>query len=226
MLRFGLTSWKRIIPAGAGNSAVRFTEATGGVGSSPQARGTPCVIVRSPPFRRIIPAGAGNSASTTAPAGTTRDHPRRRGELTGSIVCLPSVSGSSPQARGTRWADHSGHWWLRIIPAGAGNSSRIPLPTPRVTDHPRRRGELSPPRLSAYPRAGSSPQARGTLFCLCPSGRPFRIIPAGAGNSSSFGNANPSSSDHPRRRGELNFRTAMSPASAGSSPQARGTRVR
>ena len=111
-----------IIPAGAGNSLhprARFVyradhprrrgelyrdfiHNTCGCGSSPQARGTRCAGSCGPCPRRIIPAGAGNSPAGFPGLQGSSDHPRRRGELHPDGDIRGRLSGSSPQARGTR----------------------------------------------------------------------------------------------------------------------------
>ncbi len=113
---------------------------------------------------------------------------------------------------------------LRIIPAGAGNSSLARIQACGSSDHPRRRGELKVRFREESPNTGSSPQARGTLYI--PERDLFieRIIPAGAGNSTEISSTTPVDADHPRRRGELDVPDRAGRALAGSSPQARGTR--
>ena len=91
-------------------------------------------------------------------------HPRRRGERQTLIVPPQSQGGSSPQARGTPGILAVANARCRFIPAGAGNASRRRSSRSRFSVHPRRRGERF--RLGARQtiRAGSSPQARGTLI--------------------------------------------------------------
>ena len=90
----------RIIPACAGNTAVRFqstapradhprvrgehlsdvTRDGHGIGSSPRARGTQRRAVEHAALERIIPACAGNTGARASPAAAPPDHPRVRGE--------------------------------------------------------------------------------------------------------------------------------------------------
>ncbi len=175
---------------------------------------------------RIIPAGAGNSAQALLNTVMNADHPRRRGELRPTRRNTRRQHGSSPQARGTQTAAPKYTRPRRIIPAGAGNSAQALLNTVMNADHPRRRGELSL-ILQLSPRArGSSPQARGTHWRRHLRRRPIRIIPAGAGNSKNSSKHPPQLTDHPRRRGELADGHGLRFAAFGSSPQARGTRLR
>ena len=196
---------RRIIPAGAGNTGFSFRRARASSdhprrrgehglkkgrlsifpGSSPQARGTPPVVLAGIITGRIIPAGAGNTCGRAVGGMTTSDHPRRRGEHYGCPARTGAPHGSSPQARGTRLQRNGGRTPSRIIPAGAGNTHpRGDFDLPRA-DHPRRRGEHYCPPDNYGPDSGSSPQARGTLPGCVQNGAQQRIIPAGAGNTSS-----------------------------------------
>ena len=111
----------------------------------------------------------------------------------------------------------------RIIPAGAGNSSSLPVGRGCGRDHPRRRGELQIMKPLHEHKPGSSPQARGTHNTDTGTARYNGIIPAGAGNSMSDSEIGPASGDHPRRRGELTASVSCPARLLGSSPQARGT---
>ena len=72
--------------------------------------------------------------------------------------------------------------------------------------------------------AGSSPHARGTLCRSLEEVRDTRFIPACAGNTPIVGQANYSSSVHPRMRGEHSVVNWRRHVDIGSSPHARGTR--
>ncbi len=171
-------------------------------GSSPQARGTHDQSGGWKRCDRFIPAGAGNTVRFVVPAPNLAVHPRRRGEHTVDGAWLPSSSGSSPQARGTRWMQVGHHLRNRFIPAGAGNTDLGKAPEIKGTVHPRRRGEhiagLGAPNL----RTGSSPQARGTRSVWQPVATQNRFIPAGAGNTNRCIGCTRVSAVHPRRRGE------------------------
>ena len=133
----------------------------------------------------------------------SRAHPRRCGEHIDRCPFANAFVGSSPQVRGTsnRLFHTPAHHGL--IPAGAGNISRIAVSRWCPRAHPRRCGEHGIDTSSDLGAAGSSPQVRGT------SGRGFArphkigLIPAGAGN------INPC------------FRFQV--LAGGSSPQVRGT---
>ena len=153
----------RFIPAGAGNTYQfmsshfkkpvhprRRGEHVNGngklrmqVGSSPQARGTPCLQIYRAAPARFIPAGAGNTHNRRRPARRLPVHPRRRGEHPGATSSMPENGGSSPQARGTQPLPFVEHAEIRFIPAGAGNTPTDDDKTLFVSVHPRRRGEHS-----------------------------------------------------------------------------------
>ena len=89
-------------------------------------------------------------------------HPRLRGELFKMDALARQISGSSPLARGTRYAVNTDVDFSRFIPACAGNSVFDRSHDYKTTVHPRLRGEL-PLLISNYRvNHGSSPLARGT----------------------------------------------------------------
>ncbi len=80
---------------------------------------TPLLVIT---VDRFIPAGAGNTGRKN-PSRTDRPvHPRRRGEHGYSDPLDKRLSGSSPQARGTRSTRFDFFQPTRFIPAGAGNT--------------------------------------------------------------------------------------------------------
>ncbi len=233
----------RFIPAGAGNTfgdrqdihqlsvhPRRRGEHPGGSGlpgdqdgSSPQARGTLMTRHGMRLHRRFIPAGAGNTSLIEASASGSSVHPRRRGEHAWLLLSGMTISGSSPQARGTPSRVCEARLSHRFIPAGAGNTTP-PRCSPRgPAVHPRRRGEhISAGRRRSW-MAGSSPQARGTLDGVVLLAIGDRFIPAGAGNTQDAAALASSIAVHPRRRGEHAATLADIAPIDGSSPQARGT---
>ena len=236
--------WKqRFIPAGAGNTSYstgtsfanavhprRRGEHAGpphnqerANGSSPQARGTRGQAYNTEAARRFIPAGAGNTARCQAHCGPRPVHPRRRGEHLATTSVSSDVTGSSPQARGTRPITSYRPCFQRFIPAGAGNTRPVLCAHDVRPVHPRRRGEHTSYEGESFPRSGSSPQARGTRRCRRPRRHGRRFIPAGAGNTLRGYCVFQSRSVHPRRRGEHGFYFGLAVRSPGSSPQARGT---
>ena len=140
-------------------------------------------------------------------------------------VLRASRSGSSPQARGTRYDAGRCLVTARFIPAGAGNTLSYRPVSRIIPVHPRRRGEHRNPTIPAPAYNGSSPQARGTLSPGGTSKLYPRFIPAGAGNTRATGATCASRTVHPRRRGEHAHRRHGTNPAAGSSPQARGTHI-
>ena len=225
-------------PRPRGEHSARIWTVFAPVGSSPPARGTPCVQAVKYYFERFIPARAGNT-----------------------------ILGwhSSPPARGTHRLPHFSRFiparaGNTAQPLGRGRPTTVhPRPRgelgprrPPTSVHPRPRGEHAPSELPSCTRPrGSSPPARGTHFMsprlrlssrFIPAragntmrsrgSRPYyvtdRFIPARAGNTSDR-SLSPRDRVHPRPRGE--HLDVLRPARAGntsschgSSPPARGTR--
>ena len=235
---------RRIIPAHAGNSRpaprpgpvdTDHPRACGELqvqrhldlpraGSSPRMRGTLGHDGVHHLGLRIIPAHAGNSLSAWKYRRRRSDHPRACGELAVIWASVSPCPGSSPRMRGTLADDLDAASPHRIIPAHAGNSGpSSDLPT-GPSDHPRACGELVGGNSPFSCATGSSPRMRGTLVPLADLVRELRIIPAHAGNSSSFFSASSRiSGSSPRMRGtqhelvgkRLGFR--IIPAHAGNS---------
>ena len=192
-------------------------------GSSPHARGTlERPIVHCVAFR-FIPACAGNAAPPGTPARAGSVHPRMRGERNEGRDCPFIVHGSSPHARGTH-PEQAGQWQsTRFIPACAGNAAGRYKGGRAQTVHPRMRGERRLGRDITRSGVGSSPHARGTRMARRPGSARCRFIPACAGNARSASRPEPSSTVHPRMRGERTDEAAKTYAQDGSSPHARGT---
>ena len=72
-------------------------------------------------------------------------------------------NGSSPLARGLRLSKLRDRGDLRIIPARAGFTRRLPPSLPNSGDHPRSRGVYLSEVISGPEFLGSSPLARGLL---------------------------------------------------------------
>ena len=98
-------------------------------------------------------------------------------------------------------------------------------PIPRAV-HPRMRGERPPRPVSGRPRGGSSPHARGTPGRAAAVARLGRFIPACAGNAARARWRPGLLPVHPRMRGERASGSIGRPWWPGSSPHARGTRLR
>ncbi len=136
----------RFIPAGAGNTLpfsvslrrlavyprwrgehlrVSLTSARN-FGLSPLARGTRAGIVVHEIRDRFIPAGAGNTPTGIPVTDEISVYPRWRGEHKATKAPCWSAFGLSPLARGTPAAAFSDRMPPRFIPAGAGNTLKLP----------------------------------------------------------------------------------------------------
>ena len=172
----------RLIPARAGNTAEAGTAIVGWTahprsrgehrrrrllcalasGSSPLARGTRVHLFLYDLPRRLIPARAGNTFGLGSARPSLPAHPRSRGEHVDGQRLDDVCRGSSPLARGTRFAVILKTVNSRLIPARAGNTPTAGKVKPHSTAHPRSRGEhLVQYAKNNFP-AGSSPLARGT----------------------------------------------------------------
>ena len=131
-----------IIPAHAGNTAVRKDE--GGA------------------VRWIIPAHAGNTCLAPASPRLTRDHPRACGEHKKTMRLITLQEGSSPRMRGTLFPSSSQVVCFGIIPAHAGNTYFSLFWRVFCWDHPRACGEHDSTVSDRDLGRGSSPRMRGT----------------------------------------------------------------
>ena len=170
----------------------------------------------------IIPALAGNTSSQAVGAIPNADHPRSRGEYWCRDFLDPRSKGSSPLSRGILARLYLlGPSW-GIIPALAGNTSRIQTRGNRRWDHPRSRGEYSDQLVRSLNRLGSSPLSRGIRPKIALRRIGNRIIPALAGNTVVISSRIFAIWDHPRSRGEYAESLARTWAWFGSSPLSRG----
>ena len=154
------------------------------------------------------------------------DHPRSRGVY---AVCAPgdrSPSGSSPLARGLLITGEISVVAPRIIPARAGFTGVLNTQPVVDGDHPRSRGVYRHDMRSPHPAAGSSPLARGLLRRPWRRRRARGIIPARAGFTSPQSPQQGRQRDHPRSRGVYSHSAGVCPVVRGSSPLARGLRLR
>ena len=195
-------------------------------GSSPLARGTLRHRLRNRDLTRFIPARAGNTRHISTRRVLLPVHPRSRGEHSVQSMTSNALSGSSPLARGTQSMPEAPDVLHRFIPARAGNTLLHARHADHRAVHPRSRGEHI--RMSGSHRVpdGSSPLARGTRGLERREGQGERFIPARAGNTRPPDPSRPHPSVHPRSRGEHLLSAWPDPPEDGSSPLARGTRIR
>ena len=111
---------------------------------------------------------------------------------------------------------------LRIIPARAGQTSNRVLIHCRETDHPRACGANRKSCTPMSAPSGSSPRVRGKQIWDNNEFAQTRIIPARAGQTSSFNPITYDQSDHPRACGANLLTLSEEQRQYGSSPRVRG----
>ena len=153
------------------------------IGSSPHTRGARRIRMSGVGRCRIIPAYAGSTGRGGRRAGTSRDHPRIRGEHRGRELMPWQAYGSSPHTRGARRRGAAPCGRRRIIPAYAGSTYVLGRPHYSPPDHPRIRGEHHRLGCAGDFGRGSSPHTRGAPRSPFVVARAARIIPAYAGST-------------------------------------------
>ena len=174
----------------------------------------------------LIPARAGNTGGLPRCPGVGRAHPRSRGEHRGNPSINFSRVGSSPLARGTRFGIPEPDWKTGLIPARAGNTATEKATGHFAGAHPRSRGEHTLLHCSPVSGLGSSPLARGTLPSNHVENVHSGLIPARAGNTRRTHPGGDRGGAHPRSRGEHLYSITTLSMVLGSSPLARGTRLK
>ena len=109
----------------------------------------------------ITPAYAGKSGKGSGGIGAAEDHPRLCGEKPESPMPSLRCPGSPPPMRGKGRAFALLLLVVRITPAYAGKSHRLPVDTVLCQDHPRLCGEKHTPDLPHTCDQGSPPPMRG-----------------------------------------------------------------
>ena len=111
----------------------------------------------------------------------------------------------------------------RFIPASAGNTGKVKVEGRILTVHPRVCGEHSSPFCLNKCEYGSSPRLRGTRKETEKIKKPFRFIPASAGNTIMMEYRTETIPVHPRVCGEHHCPMPDPRGVSGSSPRLRGT---
>ena len=135
----GLTSWKRPTQAGRRDHprgcGAHLDEQAGAptmTGSSPRVRGSLALLAASASPPGIIPAGAGLTSMKSMACRLRRDHPRGCGAHFVEDVQEYGRLGSSPRVRGSRSYRQRQDVLGGIIPAGAGLTASMTIPSRRV----------------------------------------------------------------------------------------------
>ena len=149
-------------------------------------------------FRGLIPAGAGQTSVSRPSSSASRAHPRGCGADNGGGSGSLWRHGSSPRVRGRPRHCAAASARVGLIPAGAGQTARIPRPSASPWAHPRGCGADDFVKKLIKYFFGSSPRVRGRLHppsrrTACPG-----LIPAGAGQTTSAGLLVTSERAHPR----------------------------
>ena len=213
-------------PRSRGVYSASITPNSSADGSSPLARGLPTAPHPAAPRLRIIPARAGFTVRCGLVAGERVDHPRSRGVYASRCALNSGMSGSSPLARGLPTGHTPAGWRMGIIPARAGFTRGRAWRWGQLTDHPRSRGVYEAAIQAGADTAGSSPLARGLPLRYGQQVRRRGIIPARAGFTGGAVTAPHPHGDHPRSRGVYVADLQSRVGGQGSSPLARGLRLR
>ena len=189
-------------PRGCGADASHSATVVSDWGSSPRVRGRHRWARPVPKLLGLIPAGAGQTVIGLGGGAGSPAHPRGCGADISSIAPWTSPPGSSPRVRGRRGFLPRKRWTLGLIPAGAGQTFSLKVPTVCGTAHPRGCGADRPHRPRPQLRAG--------------------LIPAGAGQTAGGRVARLGVGAHPRGCGADIFASSFEISTPGSSPRVRG----
>ena len=214
-----------LIPAHAGKTPWKASQAYSRGGSSPLTRGKQRPPRYEVPRRGLIPAHAGKTSGRLLRAVLGRAHPRSRGENARSRGSTVVSSGSSPLTRGKLIWAATAVPATGLIPAHAGKTCPGRSTTSASAAHPRSRGENMPRKIDHKRISGSSPLTRGKLGRFAVWRFAGRLIPAHAGKTSECSVSVRRCPAHPRSRGENPGRTEVGASSLGSSPLTRGKRL-
>ncbi len=216
----------RFIPAGAGNTE-KVRRRPWSTAVHPRWRGEHLDKRNHVQFRYgSSPLARGTRAGPRRAACHRAVHPRWRGEHKKEEGHGYHETGSSPLARGTLVLRAVSLPCSRFIPAGAGNTPSLRAARAWLTVHPRWRGEHASEKSASTWGTGSSPLARGTPSRLRRRRGRRRFIPAGGGNTMRMWRHCRARPVHPRWRGEHAKVRSGAGLEVGSSPLARGTRIR
>ncbi len=172
------------------------------MGSSPRGRGARVFEARDLGGDRIIPAGAGSTRPGGSVGWVEPDHPRGGGEHILTLRSMSLTAGSSPRGRGAHRPAAARRLARGIIPAGAGSTRPGRAGHQLGADHPRGGGEHPRDLDVEDTELGSSPRGRGAPKQALETAQTERIIPAGAGSTTSSSCVPSSTRDHPRGGGE------------------------
>ena len=175
---------------------------------------------------RNIPAHAGKTSPCSTQLPRRREHPRARGENSMPMDLALAVAGTSPRTRGKHTIAAIAEKQGGNIPAHAGKTQSADSTQTPSEEHPRARGENTPPTPQSPRPTGTSPRTRGKRGCHQGAAPGMRNIPAHAGKTTRIQRCYQTKQEHPRARGE-NLNTQVTVLDArGTSPRTRGKHVR
>ena len=194
--------------------------------SSPLARGRHLFQGLAIICISLIPACAGQTPPYYGMRTYIPSHPRLRGADVG--LSTPQVDDylSSPLARGRPICGRDRHAVEPLIPACAGQTSRMVDAKRLLDSHPRLRGADIPHGAVEIPLPLSSPLARGRRDPEPPRSSLSSLIPACAGQTPAAATCSLWKPSHPRLRGADKQRAAKWPRHSLSSPLARGRQLK
>ena len=132
------------------------------------------------------------------------------------------VLGSPPRVRGKGEQTARPHYHMRITPACAGKSCRLPKSSRHFWDHPRVCGEKNALPAAFLVGEGSPPRVRGKDYQAIQNKQVGGITPACAGKSCFHLLFVESWEDHPRVCGEKKKMNMRKDKRMGSPPRVRG----
>ena len=173
------------------------------LGPPPHSRGSHPIHRLNHGDEGTTPAFAGITSSSTPSAGSTKDHPRIRGDHIANTLTARSEIGPPPHSRGSPRLAPSRSLRRRTTPAFAGITAGQRRSRPGASDHPRIRGDHPRRRISQ----------RG----------PSRTTPAFAGITPAPTSSRRWSEDHPRIRGDHTLIIPGKVDDVGPPPHSRGS---
>ena len=207
--RAGTTAWmrgthrvRRAHPRSRGDHPIRSRGRCRGRGSSPLARGPPCVPHGCPSCFGLIPARAGTTWRYPRSKVDGGAHPRSRGDHQFNLEAGCTERGSSPLARGPRRFRRLRITTTGLIPARAGTTARYSPKFIRYGAHPRSRGDHFTAEENGGEFPGSSPLARGPQISKTVVSMVIGLIPARAGTTDFTSDTGARAGAHPRSRGD------------------------
>ena len=184
--------------------------------------GTPSAANVQRGVRGLSPPTRGNPCGSPLPPRPPTVYPRPRGGTPPSERCIVIYLGLSPPTRGNHQPEFSHHWFVRSIPAHAGEPARALGAVPKARVYPRPRGGTRGRGRRGSCRYGLSPPTRGNLRPPTIRATRHGSIPAHAGEPRSQAGRTASPSVYPRPRGGTIDDGIHPEAVLGLSPPTRG----